>query len=109
MGEDIAHSAESDFSMVNVGIVKIYCKECKKTTSQNFLGLEFYSRKIASRCLECRGTNFQEEVIDHWRNRAKKEVKVPVKEIEEEKIKIFGAKKTDPFEDLEDALEIHFY
>lgn len=72
------------------GTVEIFCKACNKITKQKYLGLESSSRKVASRCLECKNTNFQEEDPERWRNRNKKNAKSPLKEIEEEKSKIFG-------------------
>lgn len=90
MTEVPPHTAESDFSKMNSGIVTVFCKTCNKVTEQKYLGLELSSRKVASRCLECKNTNFQEEDPERWRNRNKKDVKIPLKEIEEEKNKIFG-------------------
>ncbi len=110
MAETSLSPIESDYSRMNLGMVTIYCKTCKKITEQNYLGLEFYSRKIASRCLSCKDTNFQEEDMQRWRNRVKKD-KTPLKEIEEEKAKIFGSDRsteTNAEDDLLDEIETRF-
>lgn len=90
MTADPPHSGESNISKTNSGIVTVFCKTCNKVTQQKYLGLELSSRKVATRCLECKNTNFQEEDPERWRNRNKKDIKAPLKEIEEEKNKIFG-------------------
>ncbi len=99
MTEDSARITESDFSKMNTGTITAFCKTCNRITRQKYLGLEFSSRKIASRCLECKNTNFQEEDPERWRNRNKKVVKTPLKEIEEEKKKIFGSPAQSPAAD----------
>jgi hypothetical protein len=106
MTEDSARITESDVSKPNARIITAFCKTCNKITQQNYLGLELSSRKIASRCLECKNTNFQEEDPERWRNRNKKEAKTPLKEIEEEKKKIFGSPAQSPAaNDQEDVSE----
>ena len=106
MTEDSTPITESDFSKMKTGIITAFCKTCNRITQQNYLGLELSSRKIASRCLECKNTNFQEEDPERWRNRNKKEVKTPLKEIEEEKKKIFGSPAQSPAaNDQEDVSE----
>jgi hypothetical protein len=106
MTEGSTRTAESDFSRMNAGIVTAFCKKCNRITKQNYLGLEFNSRKVASRCVECRHTNFQEDEPERRRNRSKKEAKPPLKEVEEEKRQIFGSPAQSPAtNDQEGSLE----
>jgi hypothetical protein len=104
MTEDSPHIAESDFSRMSTGIVAVLCKKCNRITKQKYLGLEFSSRKVASRCLECSTTNFQEEDPDRWRNRKKKDAELSLKEIEDEKSKIFGSSAESAAADDPEAL-----
>lgn len=90
MTEDSTQTNQSDFSRMNAGKLTAFCKTCNRITAQQYLGLEFSSRKVASRCLECRNTNFQDEDPERWRGRNRKEAKTPLQEIQDEKSKIFG-------------------
>ena len=89
--------------------MRTFCKTCNKTTEQEYVGLEFYTRKIASRCIDCRHTNFHEEEWVSAKNRNKKAIKIPLKKMEEEKNKIFEyAKASKASCELEDGLETQF-
>jgi len=36
----------------------VFCTKCGIETEQNYIGVEIYSYRLASRCCECRETNF---------------------------------------------------
>ena len=75
--------------------MQIYCTVCKKITEQNYVGLEFYSRKVAGRCQVCRHTNFDESIF-------KKTVPPQlIKQVDEEKKKTFRPSLNDDLEVLE--------
>lgn len=100
---------KSDLSKLNTGKIKIFCAICNRITEQNYLGLEVYSRRVASRCAICNYTNFDKNDLGYKKNPNKNDPKNSVKEIEKEKIKIFGPpKESNAVDDLKEELETFF-
>ena len=46
--------------MMELSKMMVLCTKCGIDTEQNFIGIEVYSCRIASRCTHCRSTNFSE-------------------------------------------------